>query len=136
MLVELSLRSVEPGWPAQHECGDPIRIADGQVQRGPSAERDAADDEPSKLKLVGEGDHVVGEGVECGRGRVDVAARRMAARVQTNHWAGRCISDIAERLVRVAAQSVLEHEGHGSAARGVDRLVDQAGAADLKSARR
>ena len=74
-LVELSLRSVEPGWPAQHERGDPIRIADGQVQRGPSAERDAADDEPSKLKLVGEGDHVVGEGVECGRGRVDVTAR-------------------------------------------------------------
>ena len=135
MLVELSLGSVEPRWPAQHEGGDPIRIADGQVQRGPGAKRDAADDESSKLKLVGEGDYVVGEGVEGGRGRVDVAARGVAARVQTDHWAGRCVSDIAEGLVCVAAHPVLEHEGHGSAARGIDRLVDQASAADLKAAR-
>ena len=79
MLVELRLGSVEPRWPAQHEGGDPIRIADGQVQRGPGAKRDAADDESSKLKLVGQGDYVVGEGVEGGRGRVDVAARGVAA---------------------------------------------------------
>ena len=45
-----------------------------------------------------------------------------------------CNSDIAEGLVRITAHPMLEHEGHGAAACGVDRLVDQARAADLKSA--
>jgi hypothetical protein len=59
----------------------------------------------------------------------------VAARVQADYWAGGCISDVAEGLIRVAAHPVLEEEGHGSGARGVDRLVDQASAADLESAR-
>ena len=85
--VELSLRSGEPGRSAQHERGDPIRIADGQVQRGPGAEGDAADDEPSKLKLVGEGDHVVGEGVEHGAAG-SMSPLGVATSVQTDHWTG------------------------------------------------
>jgi hypothetical protein len=69
----------------------------------------ATDHESDKAEVVGEGDHVIGEGAEGGRGWVDVAARAMTAGVQSDQR--RCISDIAERLTRVAAHAVLEDNG-------------------------